>query len=519
MALRYGCGGAYHFLLWFKYFASHISFGGSTQTFVGCMRVALESFIKKRFLSDAETLTKYTKGRCTVPSGAFETRYKAQMRTLVLSRLMTLVFFLDLAKMENVIDKVPRLFGVSSEVKSSRDVLAMICRDCLSAEGDIVKHFSRIGLSVRYHQDPVDEVNLKVVNLATDLRDGVLLTRLSEIIMGVSFKSFMKTLRLPAVSRLQKKFNVNLALEKLRSFGVVIGSEINAHHIMDGHREMVLTLMWCIIAHCCLSKLLQEGHIEQEIKDVIRSSRERSKFQLGVLKGSHGDAGTSTKAIQKTESSSTERALKSLLKQWSQAVCSSFDLHVENFTDSFADGKVICALIHYYHPSLISLEHVVSFGEDDCVSQDARLEQERKNWKMALHSIRELGGVPAVFPICDSMSPPDEQSVLLCLSYLCSRLMESSKEIFATILIQACYRKYQRKLLLERKMKAAKVILQSWRENRGNYFRAQRQQYTLAVRVLEGFFLDHRYALLMLREARLERERRHQAAVTVQVSG
>ena len=118
------------------------------------MKLALETFINKRFLSDDSTLEKFTKGRCNVPSGIFETRYKSQMRNLVLSRIMILVFFLDQAKMANVLDKVPRLFTVSSEVKSTRDVLITVCRECLSSEGDIVKHFSRIGLQISYVQHP-----------------------------------------------------------------------------------------------------------------------------------------------------------------------------------------------------------------------------------------------------------------------------------------------------------------------------------------------------------------------------
>jgi hypothetical protein len=98
------------------------------------------------------------------------------MSCLVLSRVMILALFL----IGNVLDKGPRLFSVSSEVKSSRDLA--IYRACLFAEGDVVKHLSRIGLNIVDHQDPVDEINFKVFYLATDLRDGVLFARLSAIV-------------------------------------------------------------------------------------------------------------------------------------------------------------------------------------------------------------------------------------------------------------------------------------------------------------------------------------------------
>lgn len=488
------------------------------------MKVALEAFIKTRFLSDDSTLAKFTKGRCNVPSGVFETRYKAQMRCLVLSRFMILVFFLDLAKSENLLDKVPRLFSVSSEVKSSRDMLAALCRACLSAEGDIVKHLSRIGLKVAYKQDPIDEVNFKVSNLATDLRDGVLLTRLCEILSLTPFKSIMRSLRLPAVSRLQKKFNVSLALSRLLDHGIVLSDAINAHHIMDGHRELVLALMWCIISHCCMARLLNQYAVEQEIQDVLRSSRARRNVAfLPSNLFTEPNYLVNSSNLGEAPQSSAEDTLKTLLLRWSQAVCASFGKSVENFTTSFADGKALCYLIHYYHPSVLPVNaiHSPSLDKNDNIqhsvsSEDLRWEE--SNWLTAINAIKEIGGVPGMIPCSNSHSPPDEMSMLLCLSYLCSRLMESSKEIFAVILIQGYYRTYQRRVLLERKMIAAKFIFSFWSSHREDYFRAQRCRYAKAVSKLESFVLTHKAALCRLRDMRLERERQNTAATEIQVS-
>jgi hypothetical protein len=72
--------------------------------------------------------------------------------------------------------------------------------------------------------------------------------------MDTSFKSIMKSLRLPVTTRLQKKYNINLALSTLRHSGILIPDVIGAHHIMDGHREMVLALMRCVIFHCCMTR-------------------------------------------------------------------------------------------------------------------------------------------------------------------------------------------------------------------------------------------------------------------------
>jgi abnormal spindle-like microcephaly-associated protein len=486
------------------------------------MKLALESFIKGQVLSDDDTLAKFTKGRCNVPSGMFESRYKAQMRTLVLSRIMTLVFFLDYAKTANILDKVPRLFTVSSEVKSTRDVLVAICRECLFAEGDIVKHLSRIGLKVSYVQDPVDEVNFKVTNLATDLRDGVLLSRLAEIVTEVPFKSFMQSLRLPAVSRLQKKFNVNFALSKFRELGITFPDDINPHHIMDGHREMVLALMWCIVSHCCMTRLLSSNQVDQEIRDVLRSSRARNKVN-GSSRPSQDQIVLDDVDFGAPSGATPEETLKGLLLRWSQAVCSSFGLPVRNFIESFQDGRAICLLINYYHPSLVPLCKIHLFSQENdemdrtSLGETDIVERERSNWKTASRATQELGGIPTMLPISDSLSPPDEQTMTVCLSYLCSRLMESSKEIFASILIQACYRKYQRRVLLEKKIVAAGQIYAFWVANKVNYYEAQKRRFVRSVAILERFVISYKSSLIRLREARLEREMKAVATVAIQV--
>jgi abnormal spindle-like microcephaly-associated protein len=458
-----------------------------------------------------------------VPSGVFETRYKAEMRALVLSRIMLLVFFLDRAKNSNILDDCPRLFTVSSEVKSSRDVLLAICRMCLSSEGDVVKHFSRIGLSVSYSQHPVDEITFKVSNLATDFRDGILLTRLAEIVTGASFKSHLTSLRLPAVSRLQKKFNVTFAISKITEIGIVVADSVQAHHIMDGHRDQVLTLMWCIIAHCCMEKLLKGEQVEQEIRDVIRSTNARRNVCEIKLPTPVNHEFQSLPAISRK--SSPEAIIKHLLLRWSHAVCSSFGLHVQDFAHSFADGRIFCFLIHYYHPALIRRDDILATqmsvensSGDPLLTEEQSSENERSNWDKVNKSIQELGGIPSMISSSNSMNPPDEKSVLLCLSYLCSRLMESSKEIFATILIQARYRRYSDKLLLERKIAAAWLIFQCWSLHKTDYYHARKKRFEAAVAKLERFIISNKGSLVRLRMLRLERQRQEEATIEIQVS-
>lgn len=477
--------------------------------------MTLRRFVVDRVLSDANVLMKYTKGKTKVPSGKFEKLYREEMRSLVLYRLMVLILFLDHAKMENVLDNVPRLFTKSSEAKSSKAVLLAFCRIFLSSEGDFIKHLSRIGLQVSYVQDPIDELEFTVANLASDLRDGCCLTRMTEIITCTRFKSILRSLRLPAVSRLQKMHNVNVALSELCHHGIVIPNDLHAHHIVDAHREMVLKLMWSVIAHVCMTKLLEHGQVEHEIQNVLRSGKARRKIEGLKDRTPQRRSPDSVKSVK----ASSEQDLKSILFRWCKAVCSNFGLNLVDFTESFADGKALCYLVHYYHPTVLRLDEILPTSNDcrDDLSLEQALLNERENSSMVARRVTELGGIPKMLPVTDSKNPPDEKSMILCLTYMCSRLMESSEEIFATILIQACYRRYRERILQEKKKDSALVIFRVWNQYKHQYFAAQQRRYAAAVAILEDFVWTHKHSLLRMKCKRLDLQRRIFAAGEIQV--
>eukprot|EP00934_Nitzschia_sp_Nitz4_P008780 Nitzschia sp. Nitz4//scaffold206_size41850//5431//13286//NITZ4_007417-RA/size41850-processed-gene-0.40-mRNA-1//1//CDS//3329541550//8770//frame0 len=486
----------------------------SEMTPVGRMRAALKEFVVDRVLSDQNVLLKYTRGKTKIPSGKFERLYREEMRTLVLYRLMVLILFLDHAKSANILDKVPRLFAKGSDVKSSKAVLLALCRGFLSAEGDFIKHMSRIGLTVQYVQDPIDELEFSVSNLAADLRDGARLVRVAEVIDESPFKSMMRSLRLPAVSRLQKIHNVNVAFTKFQECGIFLPSDLSAHHIVDAHREMVLKLMWAVISHTCLAKLLEGDHVKQEIQNVLKSNVARNK----VL-GRHVQE-PMVLALEDADQSnqSPEVQLKALLLQWCQAVCSNYEMKLEDFSTSFADGRALCYLVHHYHPSLIPVSDILPTSGTDAesLSPEQALHNERANSSMVSHRVKDLGGIPNMLPISDSKNPPDERSMLLCLSYMCSRLMESSKEIFATILIQTCYRRYLAKVLQEKKEAAAWGIYTSWCHHKDNYYENRRKRYAAAVSIVEEFVICHKSSLVRMRRVRLKKEIELAAAILIQ---
>jgi abnormal spindle-like microcephaly-associated protein len=481
------------------------------------MRQSLKNFLVTRLLSDPSLLMKYTKGLCKVPSGNFEKKYLAESRMLTLSRLLDLIFFLDKAKMENVLHLVPRLFVKDSKVKSSRDVLVAVCRDFLSQEGDITKHLARIGLKVHYSQQPIDEIDYSIDNLAVDIRDGVRLARMTEILSNRAPKSLLVTLRLPAVSRLQKLHNVGAALEALHNSGVQGVLQIAAHHIVDGHREMVLKLMWAVVSFRGLRALMDPSEIQDEIDSVLRSNKTRRTIWQFAESGKKIRDEATRRRVDESDTSDAF-IFESLLLRWCNAICATFGITVLDLSSSFADGIVPCLLVHYYHPGLLPLTDILPTTRHlhMRVSYADALRNERSNTALALATLAELGGIPQMLPVGDSENPPEEKSMVLFVTYLCSRLMESSKEILACILIQSYYRRMKRIGLLKMKMSAASFLWRTWSLRKEIYFRNQRNSFVGPVGIIEDFICSHKHMLKFLRHRRVVEEERHAAVTLIQ---
>lgn len=394
-------------------------------------------------------------------------------------------------------------------MKSSREVLVALCRGFLSAEGDIIKHFSRIGLKVNYKQDPMDELDFTVTNLAMDFRDGIRLAKLTEILTAASPKSILAQMRLPAVSRLQKLHNNEVVLTTLRAFGVPISDAILPHHVVDGYRDKFLLLMWSIVAHFSLGQLINAPMLEQEIESIRRAKHRRTKAWLRLSCSSSDD-------LQVESSQDMEQKARALLLRWCQSICSCFGTRVNDFSKSFADGKAMCLLLHFYHPAALQLSEILPTSGN--LTREEAIRNERKNSTLANSVISELGGIPKMLPITDSVNVPEEKTMLVCLAYLCSRLMESSKEIFSSILIQNYFRRFRTRVEQQEKARAAAILLIYWRNHKKRYFETQRRKYGGPVRVIEQFMSQRWHSLVSIRVHRLANERVENAATLVQVS-
>lgn len=63
-------------------------------------------------------------------------------------------------------------------------VLQAILPGWLSGEGDVLRSLGRLGYRLQYEQQPKREVNFAVANLAVDLRDGLRLCKLADVLLG-----------------------------------------------------------------------------------------------------------------------------------------------------------------------------------------------------------------------------------------------------------------------------------------------------------------------------------------------
>uniref|UniRef100_A0A7S3Q4Z9 Calponin-homology (CH) domain-containing protein n=1 Tax=Chaetoceros debilis TaxID=122233 RepID=A0A7S3Q4Z9_9STRA len=420
---------------------------------------------------------KFTGGKCQVPSGRFEKKYRQLRNQHALRTLLRLVLFLDVAKMSDIFDPPIRLFNKRAFIKSSRAFLDVLSRDYMHGVGNIAKHLAQVGVTVSYEQNHLEELDFQVTNLASDLRDGVRLGKLTELLGGGS-QRILHQMRLPAVSRLQKVFNVGVVISSLSAIGVRTG-DIHPNYIVDGHKPQVLRLLWSMISSFSFNALLSRSKLRHEIQAITSSN-------FSEICGN----------IEFCED------ICDLLLGWCHAICSIFGHPVTNFSSAFANGRAICYLIHYYHPHILKLDKILP-----TTNAPDNIENEHKNCALACETMAEIGGIPNMFPIVDSCNPPDERSTIVCATFLCARLLESSRERLAATVIQRMFRRFQNRLQTRSLSRVVSRIELFWLYHKDQYYANMRALYLPSVRKLELFFIRYRHKIEMLKKDRLSREK------------
>ncbi|XP_047377735.1 abnormal spindle-like microcephaly-associated protein isoform X2 [Sciurus carolinensis] len=507
----------------------------------------LAMFILNRLLWNPDIAADYR--HPTVPH-LYRDGHEEALSKFTLKKLLLLVCFLDHAKISRLIDHDPCLFCKDAEFKASKEILLAFSRDFLSGEGDLSRHLGLLGLPVSHVQTPFDEFDFSVTNLAVDLQCGVRLVRTMELL--TQNWNLSKKLRIPAISRLQKIHNVDIVLEILKSRGIQLsdehGNSILSKDIVDRHREKTLALLWKIAFAFQVDISLNLELLKEEIH-FLKYTHSIKKSMSTVL--CHSDA-VINKKKDKRNSGLFEQYSENvkLLMDWVNAVCAFYNKKVENFTVSFSDGRVLCYLIHHYHPCYVPFGAICqrttqtvectqtgsvvlnSSSESDDSTLDISLksfdhenmselhkellENEKKNFQLIRSAVRDLGGIPAMIHHSDmSNTIPDEKVVITYLSFLCARLLDLRKEIRAARLIQTTWRKYKIKTKLklhQERDKAARIIQSAVI----NFLTKQRAKKKInAALIIQKYWrrILAQRKLLMLKKEKLENMQRKSATV------
>ena len=286
--------------------------------------LGLSRFLVTRLLSCPDILAEFA--HPTVPH-SYREGHQDALNKFTLKKFLELVYFLDTAKVGRLIRHNPCLFCPDSKVKSSRDILLAFSRDYLAGEGDILKHLSYLGYEVTHKQTALDEFDYAVTSVSSDLRCGLRLTRVAELLTGAGNVS--KNLRIPAVSRLQKVFNNEVALKELRKANAAIPTNITAKDIVDGHREKTLSLLWSIIFGFQLSVILDAGKLREEILHLRRSLRVRVRLgDEAAVKGTKFLEELRARSPEPASQAYTQTEDVTLLKEWAQLVAAHYNVEV-----------------------------------------------------------------------------------------------------------------------------------------------------------------------------------------------
>ncbi|PGH14224.1 hypothetical protein AJ79_03197 [Helicocarpus griseus UAMH5409] len=397
-------------------------------------------------------------------------------RTLL--RSIMIIVLLDRARLNSDTLLPRRLFNPSSKYKSSAAVLQALGIMLLPAVGDITRPLNHLDCQVGYKQNPLQEYDYRINNLAVDLRDGILLTRLVELLLYPSATSLFSQqhdpdatttlamptgevlsllqgeddcvlsqhLRFPCIGRATKLFNVQIALGALsgvRGIGV-IAKDIRAEDIVDGYREKTIALLWGLVGKWGLSGLVDWDDVRKEISRLEKKINAQEDSQ--IEESPDDDEGD-----EEDFGSGYDRH-SYLLKKWASRLAQLKGIRLNNLTTSFADGQIFESIVDEYEWYIVGERRTLSCS----ASLDARLRSLGCSSQFA--SLVTPGSSPSSpSPTTNSSHFFDRDFTLAALAFLCCRLLPASKKARAAVVLQSAWRRTYARRQLQKRLVAKKV--------------------------------------------------------------
>ncbi|GFO48198.1 nesprin-1, partial [Plakobranchus ocellatus] len=200
---------------------------------------------------------------------------------------------------------------------------------------------------------------IKVENLFEEVKDGVVLLSLLEVLSGEK----LPMEKGPRLRRPHHLANISTALNFLEKKKIKLVN-INATSIADGKPSIVLGLVWTIILYF---------QIEETINAVPGDGENKKKGTLP----------------------------KQSLLDWAESVLSKkYGLQIKDFGKSWKDGVAFNAMIHNIRPDLVDMDQI-------------RRQQARINLEHAFSTAEQELGIPRLLDPEDvDVAKPDEKSIM-----------------------------------------------------------------------------------------------------------
>ena len=375
----------------------------------------------------------------THPERAFRQAKKMALENahkLIVRRSLCAFLLLDFAKGARIYATDPCLFRPNAKLKSTRTIIVEFARSFLSGRvGDLFKHLQSLGAQMSHVQTALNEYDFNVTCLASDLRDGARLCRLIEVLAENGKRELTSQLRIPAVNRTSRLKNVEIALRRMSANNTPLIDAYErgsidlgtcARLVVDGHREGSLELIWSLALNCSIPLVAPDNLLCRETSRVIRSSR-ANNISLDLP----------------TEDESNSCCAPCILK-WTSAICATYGLKVYDISSSLKDGRVLCALLHYYVPESLGALHPDKFAARDADNTyTTNKHVSRRLLNAAVSAMTLIGQIPIMFSVEEAIDIGlDEQVAAIMLAHLFPRLLEHSQMQRAITVIQNKWRSH-----------------------------------------------------------------------------
>ncbi|KAL5008450.1 hypothetical protein ScPMuIL_014031 [Solemya velum] len=219
---------------------------------------------------------------------------------------------------------------------------------------------------------------MRVENLFEDIKDGVVLLCLLEVLSGEKLPMERGNLK-----RVHHISNLSTALKFLESKRIKLVN-INVSDIADGKRSIVLGLVWTIILYF-------------QIEDTLAQT-EGSEPQLSGLEKFR------------------KNAKKALLAWTENAITKRYGIEIKDFGKSWRDGLAFNAIVHTIRPELVDMDAV-------------RRQNAQINLEHAFSSAEEHLDIPRLLDPEDvDVEKPDEKSIMTYVAQFLKAYPEAGED-------------------------------------------------------------------------------------------